>query len=372
MTELARSYAESNRELVDSFKRYGESRGWSPHTVRAYGKDVALYVEGLRSSSAVTATRMDIHAFQASLLRHGLSESSIDRMTRSLRSFYKFLRLADLLKLDPMLQVGYRKLPKRLPRVLTVQEVERVIAAAKSPVEHAIMEVLYSTGVRVSELCGIRLENVMPPEPGAPFALGKILIQRGKGGKDRYVIYGKHAAEAIEKYQEWRPSQAGYLFESSAYKPGIFRRGKYWQVKFTARDGKQHNISLGRASEHETEEQARARWEKIRANIPNCNYSPIELRPQGPYSVEGIREIVCRVGFAAGVEGVHPHSFRRAMACHMLASGADIRAIQELLGHKSLSTTQIYTTLTNEQVDKVYRNAHPHAQSREFHDSEKK
>jgi site-specific recombinase XerD len=327
-------------------------------TIRSYGDTSKRFVEQFGSQSVCQATRPDIHKYLGNLLNRGLTANSVRLQTAGLRCFFKFLRFASLVDKDPMFQVAHRKVPKRLPRVLTIEEVERVIAAGRNPVECAIAEVLYATGVRVSELCGIKLENMILPEH-------MILIERGKGGKDRWVLYGRHAALAIAKAQEWRPSQAGYLFESPARNGSIYIRGKRWNASFYAKTGQQHTISIGKTSDIPNEEAARAVFEKITANMPNAIHRPRLSAPLGPYTTRAIAMMLRTLGHIAGVAGVHPHSFRRAFACHLLSSGADIRAIQELLGHKLLTTTMIYTTLTNDQVDRVYRKAHPHADNAE-------
>jgi site-specific recombinase XerD len=297
MTELTRSYAEANRELIASFGRYMESRGWASETIRGRNITVLRLAESLGPVSFVETMRSDIHTLLASFLRRGLTPQTVNKHTNNLRAFFKFLVLSGLISRNPMAQIGRRKLPTRLPRVLTIAEVEAIIAAGRNPFERAVPEVLYATGVRLSEFVNIRLENIIAPER-------MILIQKGKGKKDRWVLYGKPAAKAIAEYQQWRPSQAGYLFEAPA-----------WHGKAAT---------------------------------------------QRQYAGRSIARLIERLAHRAGVAGVHPHAFRRALAVHMLVGGADIRAIQELMGHSSLLATQHYLNLTNEEVDKVYRRSHPH------------
>lgn len=351
MTEIARSYAEPNRELVESFARYMQARAFSSVTVRLH-KDTAMrFIETLGAVSAVEARRPDVHNFLAGLLKRGLSASTTNRHTNGLRCFFGFLCRAGLITRDPMLQVGRRKLPKRLPRVLTVEEVEALIAAAKNPFERAVPEVLYATGARVSELADLRLENI-------DFAEHIMLIQKGKGGKDRYVPFGRQAAKAILDYHAWRKPEV-YLFEMRPRNgfiriSGRARSGKTWEG-FLNVNGIQRYFRVGSIREFPTEKAARAQFDRIAANIPGFH-----AIPASPYSTRTIRVVLNRLAHRAGIGRVHPHSLRRAMACHMLAHGADIRAIQEILGHSSISSTQIYTTLTNEKVDEIYRRSHPH------------
>ena len=308
MTELARSYAEANQELLASFRRYMEARGLSPCTIRAYGDALDQFARIVGSASLVDAKRTEVHSFLAALLKRGLSDGSLHVKTAALRCFFKFLRLAGLIQIDPMLQVGHRKIRTRLPRVLTIAEVEALIGAARTPKERAVLEVMYATGVRVSELVNIRIENI-------DFAEHIILIRRGKGSKDRFVLYGSSAARAIAEYLAVRPTphQEGFLFQPRK------QRGS-------------------------TNERCHTRF---------------------------IAFLVSRAGGRAGLRAVHPHSLRRAMACHMLQGGAHIRFIQELLGHKKLATTQIYTTLTGDDLQKTYAKCHPHADSIGANDAQK-
>ena len=361
MTDLACDYREANRELIESFGRYMEVRHLSRTTIRQRKATAARLAEFLGPRSLVQTERADIHGLMSQMLKHGLAASTINRETNGLRGLFKFLLLAGLMTRNPMQFIGRRKLPKRLPRVLTVEEVEAVIKAAKTPVEAAIVELLYGTALRVSELCSLKVEDVM-------FDERKIFVRNGKGGKDRLVFFGQHAENALRKYLKWRPSKVGYLFEvpergASLYiRRGGRYRGTRWYVSFYA-SGRQHNgIAVGTVADLPTEEAAREAWKKIAAKVPDASpHKPTAGMPRRPYQPRAIRFMLKRMAHDAGIKGVHPHAFRRAAATHMLGSGGDIRAIQEFLGHARISTTQIYTTLSNEKVDEIYRKAHPHA-----------
>jgi len=295
----------------------------------------------------------------ADQLRRGMGANSIRARTAALRMFFRFLKFGGLIQYDPMAAISHRKVPRRLPRVLTVEEVESLINASRDPFERAVIEVMYATGVRVSELVSIKLENIILPEH-------MILIENGKGRKDRWALYGRAAALAITKYQEWRPPESGYLFESPA-RNGCLSRDRrradnIWWVAYYPADGRQRKISLGRDSalRFPSEVEARREFERLVANMPE-GHRPRAPRPAGPYSPRTIYSLVARLAVRAGGKGVHPHAFRRAMACHMLAHGADIRHVQELLGHNTVVTTQIYTTLTDEKLREIHVKYHPHA-----------
>lgn len=349
MPELTRSYAESNVELAESFRRYMEARGLSQNTVKSYRTAITGFVEQFGSASVIEAKRSDIHTFLGSLLRRGLGDNAVNSRTQALRCFFKFLLLAGLIRLNPMLQVSHRKIPKRLPRLLTIEEVEKLIAAARNPFEKAATEFLYATGIRVSEFCALRLEDVNLAEH-------TVKVVQGKGGKDRYSLFGSHAAKAIEEYIAWR-KPVEFLFETTVRDgtSSIERTAKGWRTRayFNA---VQRNVYLGKQRDVPTEEAAREVFKRITERIPGYH-------PTGghAYNVRAIHGMLDGLSHRANIGHVHPHSLRRAAACHLLTSGAGIREVQTFLGHSQLRTTQIYTTLTNEKLDEIYRKAHPHA-----------
>lgn len=288
---IEQSFARTNEEIAAGFDRYMVSRGLSRPTRRSYRDSIGRFIEMLGSRSVLDASRADIRELQTRLLEKGLSPNSLLLHTAALHAFYKFLRMAELVQKDPSLRVEVRRVPRRLPRVLTVEEVEALIAASRTAFELAVIEVLYATGVRVSELLKIRLEDIN-------FQSGTIRVNKGKGGKDRLVPFGSHAGAAMSIYLSSRAE--GFLFERSR------------------KDGA-HN----------------------------------------PYSPDHIRKMLRRLAARAGVSGVHPHAFRRACATHMLASGAELRAVQELLGHEKLATTTLYTHLTVEDLKRIHERCFP-------------
>jgi len=282
---LLRSFSESNKAIAEAFGQYMLARGMSAPTRRAYGDSVSRLIALLGSRSVLDATRTDIRKLQTLLLAKGLHPNSIRLHTAALRTFFKFLRVSEVRTgPDPMVRVESRKVPKRIPRVLTVEEIERLIAARRTPLQRALIETLYATGVRVSELVKIQLEDI-------DFANRTIRVNKGKGGKDRIVLFGSKAVAALSEYLGDR--KHGFLF---------------------------------------------------------------------PLSTFHVRRIVRQLALRAGVQGAHPHAFRRAFASHLLAGGADLRTVQELLGHESITTTQIYTTLTNADVKAIHDRCHPHAE----------
>ena len=344
-----RSFAPANRELVNAYERYLIARGNSAPTRRAYLDAVGRLAESLGSESIVNTERPKIRELFYQWQRKGLTDNSIRLHTCALRSFFKFIRLTGLTKHDPMLLIAHRKVATRLPVVLTVEQVEKLINAARDPFERAFVEVLYSTGVRISELVNLRLENI-------DFAERVILVKKGKGGKDRYVLFGAPAAKAIREYQEWRPSQAGFLFESPAQRGNIYlnKKWSFWVAQFYV-DCKPRRISLGSVREIATKERARQIFDRLVTKIPG-----FKARPSRPYHPVSLRPILARLAHRAGLGHVHPHALRRAMASHMLQRGANLRVVQDLLGHERLNSTMRYTWLDANHIKEVHHKFHPH------------
>jgi site-specific recombinase XerD len=343
-----RSYAASNRELAEAFERYLISRGFSPPTLRAYMDSVNRYVEMLGSVSVVDATRREIREFQTALLNRGLSANSLRLHTIALRGFHKFIRLSGLTKHDPTLLLSTRKLPGRIPRFLTVKEVDKLLAACETLLERAVVEVMYATGVRISELVSLRVEDMTFSSPGV------IRIIRGKGNKDRIVLFGSKADAAIKAYLGDR--RTGFLFEAPP-RVGELKRSRWrncsWQGSYYD-NGVQREVRLGKVRDM-SETEARQKLDQILAETPG--FTP---HPPKQYDRRSIRLALQRIAHRAKVPGVHPHALRRSFATHLLQGGADIRYVQELLGHATLSTTMRYTRLSISDLKGIHTRCHPH------------
>jgi site-specific recombinase XerD len=353
-----RSYAEANHALAEAFGRYLVARGLSAKTLRAYCESVAEFIASVESENVIDADRAAIRRYQSGLLARGLSENTLLLRTYALRAFFGFLSVAGLTRgHNPTLLLSYRKIPRRLQRVLTVKEVEKLIAAAEKPVEAAIVEMLYSTGVRVSELVNLRFEDV-------DFANRVIRVKNGKGGKDRIVLFGSKAADALRRYLGERKPE--FLFEVQPGLGTVHRnRTAGWNGSFTDKD--EHRTKsryIGKISALPTPEDAMRVFKELLEKEPG--FQPGSARP---YTAEGIRQVISRMAARAGIGRVHPHALRRAFATHMLEDDADLRVIQELMGHVNLSTTMIYTNLSTVKLKEIYDRCHPHAKGDE--DAEK-
>jgi integrase/recombinase XerC len=305
-------------KALASFLRALAARNASAHTVKAYRTDLAEFVNFVGPEELTQIDHLLIRAFLGQLYERGLSKASVARALSSIRSFFKWAGRERLIESNPALLVAAPKLPKKLPRVPTMEEMNSVLDA-KMPDEAAfaardrlILELLYGCGIRNSELTGINTEDIHLRQ-------GLILV-RGKGKKQRLVPFGDAAQMALGDYL---PQRARLLDEQR-------RTG---------------NASLPAAGAGRTGECALL----------------INLRG-GRLTTRSVGRIVKAIAVAGGLpREVHPHTLRHAFGTHMLEEGADLRAIQELLGHERLSTTQRYTQLTTKQVLDVYDRTHPRA-----------
>jgi integrase/recombinase XerC len=290
------------RKFLDSVR--GE-RNASPHTVRAYNNELSRFAEYLGPELRWNdIDHTSIRGFLSHLHACGLSKASVARALAALRSMYRWLAREGIVSKNPAKLVAAPKLPKKLPRVPTLEEMNRLLDspmpenAAFPERDRAIFELLYGCGLRNSELVGIEMGDVD--------VANALILVRGKGKKQRYVPLEGMAAQALETY------------------------------------GAARSKSLAEASK---------RTQRLFIN-----------RRGGPLTTRSVARIVKQIAVAKGLPpDVHPHTLRHAFGTHMLSEGADLRAIQELLGHERLSTTQKYTQLSMSQVMEVYDRTHPRA-----------
>jgi integrase/recombinase XerC len=298
---------------VDEFlTAMAHERGASPHTLRAYRRelhDFAAYLDD-KLGAGFPVGRVEhrqIRAYLSELYGRGLSKASVARALAAIRAWFKWLARRGYVEQNPAVLVATPKLPKHLPRVPTIEDMNRVVDAASDEVaawperDRVIFELLYGCGIRNAELVGLNLRDIH-------WANEAILV-RGKGRKERYVPLGDAVAQALRAYLPLR------------------------EAKLAA---------AGKSSE---------------ALLLNAR-----LRGTGRLTTRSVGRIVKQIALAHGLSAdVHPHTLRHAFGTHMLEEGADLRAIQELLGHERLSTTQRYTQLTVGQVAEVYDRTHPRA-----------
>jgi integrase/recombinase XerC len=311
-------------ELAEGFlAMLANERGASAHTVRAYAREVrsfAAYLqEMLGDGASVSAVEhLHIRAYLGVLYERGLTKASAARALAAVRSWFKWLAKEGKVAQNPALLVSTPKLPKHLPRVPSVEEVNRVLNSLESEVkkeegeaaawperDRVIFELLYGCGIRNSELVGLDMGSVKWRDDA--------VLVRGKGKKERLVPLGDEAAAALRAYLPMREAKL-----LAAGRAGLVHDGPLVMNLRMRGDCRLTTRSVGRI----------------------------------------VKAIALSRGLAADV---HPHTLRHAFGTHMLEEGADLRAIQEMLGHERLSTTQRYTQLTVGQVQKVYDETHPRA-----------
>ena len=285
-------------------------RGLSRNSVESYSRDLLKFSSYLseHNQNFDSISESDISTLIGTLTSGGLAPSSVNRFLSSLKGFYKYCGLEYSVN-NPMADISQFKIARKLPKALSVEEISRLIESTDNPLDvsalrdRVILEVLYGTGARVAELVGIDITDISKDTfDGEEITILKL---RGKGSKERLVPLGKFAVEAIENYLvRLRP------------------------------------VLLAKNSQSE------------RALLLNSRGT--RLTRQSAWTT------VLRAAKATGLDGrVSPHVFRHSYATHLLDGGADIRVVQELLGHASVTTTQIYTLVTIDKVRESYSLAHP-------------
>ncbi|RLD13678.1 MAG: site-specific tyrosine recombinase XerD [Caldiserica bacterium] len=272
-------------------------REYSKNTISAYKNDLRSFKEFLNGRDPLEVTKRDIFEFLMKLSKRRLKPTTLRRKISSVRSFYAFLLREGKIEKDPTVDISLPKKDKRLPEVLSLEEIEKILNAIpensfRGKRDRAIVELLYSCGLRVSELTGLKVKDIDMKNG--------FLKCFGKGSKERIVPFGERAKDVLKKYLKEREKKgitSEYLFVS--------RKGERILRQFI-------NAILNKY----------AKKARIRKKV-------------------------------------HPHMLRHSFATHLLERGADLRSVQELLGHVDISTTQIYTHLTKERLREVYLSSHP-------------
>jgi len=277
----------------------------SPNTISAYQQDITRYLTYLNKNEALNdlsnVRQKHIRGYIRSLNSIHLAPASISRSFSSVRSYHGFLSEEKKVTGNPTQMLDAPKLPQKLPQILSTDEIERILQAVDTDLslglrDKAVLEILYSAGLRVSEACDLNLIDMLLD--------GDMLRVSGKGNKERLVPIGPRAQEYLNSYLKH-------------LRPGLSRRGVNKGKVFLSRNGR-------------------------------------------PLTRMAIWLIIKRWAGVAGIkENVSPHTFRHSFATHLLEGGADLRAVQEMLGHADISTTQIYTHLDREYLKEIHRTFHP-------------
>jgi len=283
-------------------------RNASPYTARNYRREVGEFLRSLKGEGVSSLQEIDRQVLTRYLLwlrAKGYAKTSIRRRISELRSFFRYLLGEKIVESNPIKAISAPKVPQRLPRYLKPEEIGAIMQApdTSQPLgrrNRAILEILYATGMRISELTGLDVGT-------GKIARGEMMV-RGKGGKDRIVLLGRPARDVLDLYlKEGRPR---------------LLKGRRTSALFLNRSGER-------------------------------------------LSVRGVQSMLDRCARKAGLSWVTPHLFRHTFATHMLGGGADLRVVQELLGHVSLSSTQVYTHVSQRRAREVYMHSHPLAREGE-------
>ena len=297
---------EGNLSQLGTYLTELAARGSSDHTVRAYQNDLVQLIGWLLTQmeqfDPAAVTTIMLRRYLAYLRETGVSRRTVVRKVASMRSFFAFLRKRGEIEGNPATPLRRPKMDKRLPSFLTDSEIKALLNAPSSETllglrDRAMLELFYSTGMRISELAALNVSHAD--------LIGESCIVRGKGKKERLLPLGSYACRALRTYLDSR-TEAGFRARGS---DPLFlnARGKRITTRSIARNMQAH----------------------IRA--------------------------------AGLTKKVSPHTLRHTFATHMLNAGADLRSVQELLGHADIATTQIYTHVTTDRLRKIYEQAHPHA-----------
>ncbi|MEX0876007.1 MAG: tyrosine recombinase XerC [Phycisphaerales bacterium] len=335
--------------LTEQFARYlTDERHFSPYTARCYGADLRQFIEYICGDTGITldqsaeqhamnsrknpgsdiAGKIDrptvtniiceadadtIRGFLGFLGEQSYSPATMARKIATLRSFYKWGNRSGYTTANPMTLIRTPRQSKRLPKAITIEQIERLLAAPNDKDvlgrrDRAMLETLYSTGIRVSELVGLDHDDL-------DFE-NEAMHVRGKGRKERIVPLGSHALGAIRRYIELMSNDSKF--------------SAIWAARGTAE-----------------------------------NPLPLFLNKHGKrLSSRSVRRKLDKYLRAVGLDpSISPHTLRHSFATHLLDNGADLRSVQELLGHQSLSTTQVYTHLSTSRVEEAYKDAHPRAEA---------
>lgn len=264
-------------------------RGLSPNTINAYRCDILMFLDYSKHPDFDNVTRMSINSYIRYLRENGYSPTSVIRKIASLRGFFKWLCANELCKFDPTLTVERPKVPQRLPKVMTITEIEALLRENLTKTERVIVELLYGCGLRVSELVNLKINN---------FDLkAKYLTAFGKGSKERIVPLGKMAIKAIKNYLPHRE---------------LIMKKFRLNTKYLLLSDNGKNLT----------------------------------RQEVYVFIHGLGKKIHK--------NISPHTLRHSYATHLLENGADLRVVQELLGHSDVATTQLYTHISKKRLKEVY------------------
>lgn len=294
------------KELQSFIHYLSVERGLAPNTLESYERDLTQYIGHLKEGGTVSlkdTAKSHIVSYIGKLRKAGKAPATVSRSIVSIRAFYQFLVRERVIDKDPSLHLESPKLEKRLPKVMSMHEVERLLEAPQTSTpngmrDKAMLEVLYATGIRVSELISLSMDDIH-------LSLGYVRCL-GKGSRERIIPLGRIAAQTLDQYIR-------------TSRPKLLRPGRSEEALFV-------------------------------------NHLGTRMTRQGFWKI--IKKYAAQSGIR---KEITPHTLRHSFATHLLENGADLRSVQEMLGHADISTTQIYTHVTNKRMKEVYNQTHPRA-----------
>lgn len=345
-----------NEKLRLEFLKDLRCAGLSAHTITSYGCATADFLKFICGLDVSQVTHHEVREWLHWLHRQGASSQTLSQRKYAISSFFKFLERIDLICSSPTRLIRNRRVHRKPPRYLTIEEVERMLAACDTIRDRAILEMFWCTGCRLSELLGMHIEDVD--------WIQRVIRVRGKGDKERLVPMTPLAAKTLRAYLADRASGPIFLSQEVAQNGGLQLQGRTWVgfYRETVRDSRGHlsrrlrgrSLGLvcrssckdGRASKQPilaTRAAAKSALARLLRTLPADTLKSSltdRVRPLGPRE---LARILKEISLRAGVEGFHPHAMRHSFATHLLEAGADLRTVQVLLGHSSITSTQIYT-----------------------------
>lgn len=343
------NFRKVNMEMAERFGRWLSAQKYSNSTQERYCRIARKLCHHIGEKELSSVAPMDIGDYLTQTLPDRWGDNYISDQLSALRCFFDFLYLGGVVDSVAPRFLKARARIKALPRTLTGSQITKLIRAAKHPRDRALVELLYSTGCRIGEVRTLQVEAI-------DFRGHKFKV--GSKRKDRIVYFGAHATKALRLYLNGR--RTGYLFQDKIDpQEGYITYGRttwigsWKEYRPGQKRGTKHTKSLGKRSEV-SYATAQQRFRKFLKHIDLVRY-----KRDRPMNRSSLSTIIRELGRQAGIGKVSPHVIRHSFATHLLERGADIRAIQELLGHAYLTSTQVYTRISNNAVRSAFRRFHP-------------
>ncbi len=349
--ERTLNHREENTKLIDDFLKNLEASNRSPHTIHAYRISLTDFFDFTLGLSVADITHREISEWLHFLHVRGVSPQTLSQRLYAVRSFFQFAQRIGLVKLSQADLIQNRRVARALPHWLTPGQIRRLMDVTDNPRDLALIDFMWSTGCRVAEVCGARVENIQWGE--------RVVKVLGKGQKERLAIFGGKTAESLWTYLHGRETGPLFREERPEQEGGVWmdRKSHTWfgQWRESDHDGNRvmRTVRLG-----DYEIPTKERAQEVLATLLAGKLQPAKQNT-APITADSVRRILRDLGVKAGLGRVHPHMIRHSFATALLEGGADLRAIQELLGHRSIATTQIYTHCSPTHLRSQLQKAHP-------------